>query len=156
MVMVGLNIISLPAAFEDVYTTIVLVSSDTYPIFYVYNDPAASTTPGSHSDYSYGTQSAVLKTYGRMDYQGSTYFYDGQHWIPIEYTDQQKLEHNKNYVLTQDTALYQYPIQDNQYRKRTILYGERITVLQICSSNQNWGYTGEGWVYLEGNTSLVE
>lgn len=151
-----LTLSSLPAAFEDIYTTIVLVSSNTYPTFYVYNDPTALPTPGSRSDYSYGTQSSVLKVYGRMDYQSSTYFYDGQHWIPLRYTDQWRLEHNQNYVLTQDTALYQYPIQDNQYRKRTILYGERITVLQLCRSNQNWGYTGEGWIYLEGNTSLVE
>ena len=72
-----LTLSSLPAAFDDIYATIVLVSSNTYSTFYVYNDPTAIPTPGSHSNYSYGTQSSVLKIYGRMDYQGTSYFYDG-------------------------------------------------------------------------------
>ena len=131
----------------------------TYRNFYVYNNPEAGPSLNSNSDYSYGSTPSLVKVYYRYQYANNdarVYYFDGQHWIPEQYTSLWRLEHNKNYVLTQDTALYEYPIEDNEYRIRTLLYGDRITILQVCRNNQNWGYTGNGWIYLTGNTSLIE
>ena len=81
--------------------------------------------------------------------------FDGAHWVPRIYTSSATTPLNKNYVITQDTNYYEYPIAKNEYRKGSYLYGERITVLEVCSNNSDWGYTGQGWIQIDGNTSEV-
>lgn len=123
--------------------------------FYVYNDPSNNGGPGSRSDYSYGSSPAVIKFYYVCATVDGGYLFDGAHWVPRRYTSSATTPLNKNYVITQDTNYYKFPIADNEYRINTYLYGERITVLYVCSNNTNWGYTGQGWIQIEGNTSEV-
>jgi len=68
--------------------------------------------------------------------------FDGEHWVPRAYTSSSTVALNKNYVITQNTNYYQYPIAENEYRVGSYLYGERVTVLYVCYNNRNWGYTG--------------
>lgn len=123
--------------------------------FYVYNDPSNNGGPGSRSDYSYGSSPAVIKFYYVCATVDGGYLFDGAHWVPRRYTSSATTPLNKNYVITQDTNYYKFPIADNEYRINTYLYGERITVLYVCSNNTNWGYTGQGWIQIENNTSEV-
>ena len=125
--------------------------------FKVYNNPEKEHY-GDNSSYSYGSAPAVIKTfyYVDNDEDGSRgYLYDGQHWIPKIYTNLATTTLNKNYVITHDTHYYRFPVAANEYRISTYLYGERITVLYVCDNNTNWGYTGQGWIELDGNTSEV-
>lgn len=119
--------------------------------FYVYNDPWDS----GNSDYSYGSAPAEIKTFYVCATPNGGYLFDGAHWIPRSYTSSATTTVNKNYVITQDTNYYRLPIADNEYRIDSYLYGERITVLYVCSNNTNWGYTGQGWIQIENNTSEV-
>lgn len=123
--------------------------------FYVYNDPMAVGSAGEHSDYSYGNQSAIIKFYYSCATTAGGMLFDGAHWVPRIYTSSATTPLNKNYVITQDTNYYEYPIAKNEYRKGSYLYGERITVLEVCSNNSDWGYTGQGWIQIDGNTSEV-
>ena len=123
--------------------------------FYVYNDPLAVNSIGEHSDYSYGSAPGVIKVYYECPTTVGGMLFDGAHWIPRAYTSSATTPLNKNYVITQDTNYYKFPIADNEYRINSYLYGERITVLYVCQNNTNWGYTGQGWIEIDGNTSEV-
>ena len=127
----------------------------TISTFYVYNDPLAVNSLGQRSDYSYGTQPGVIKVYYVCPTVIGGLLFDGEHWIPRAYTSSATTPLNKNYVITQDTNYYRFPIAENEYRIDSYLYGERITVLYVCQNNTNWGYTGQGWIEIDGNTSEV-
>ncbi len=124
--------------------------------FYVYNDPTQGIyTLGQRSDYYYGSSPALIKVYYACPSTVGGMLFDGAHWIPRAYTSSQTTTLNKNYAVTKDTIYYSFPIADNEYRVGTYLYGERITVLYTCDNNPNWGYTGQGWIEIDGNTSEV-
>ena len=123
--------------------------------FYVYNDPDKVKDLGEASNYSYGNQPVVIKAYYSTSSKIGKMLFDGAHWIPRDYTNLSTNPLNKNYVITNDTNCYEYPIAQNEYRIGGYLYGERITVLYVCKNNTNWGYTGQGWIELDGNTSEV-
>lgn len=132
-------------------TTLALVPGDIKD-FYVYNDPMDTHAT---SDYSYGSSPAEIKVFYSCWTMDGGMVFDGAHWIPKIYTNAMTITVNKNYVITKDTNYYKLPIADNEYRVNSYLYGERITVLYVCRNNTNWGYTGQGWIEIEGNTSEV-
>ena len=123
--------------------------------FYVYNDPLKVSSVGQSSNYSYGSSPAVIKVYYACATTAGGMLFDGAHWIPRYYTNSATKPLNKNYVITQNTSYYKFPIDDVEYRIDSYLYGDRITVLYVCQNNENWGYTGEGWIQIDGNTSEV-
>lgn len=116
--------------------------------FYVYNDPKDENET---SIYSYGSAPGIVRVY----YACNDRLFDGSHWIPRAYTSSATTPLNKNFVITQNTSYYRFPIADVEYRINSYLYGERITVLYVCENNPNWGYTGQGWIQIDGNTSEV-
>ena len=63
---------------------------------------------------------------------------------------------NKNYAITVPILrYYEYPVADSQFMIGNYTSGDRITVLYTALNNDNWGYTGEGWIELDGNTSEI-
>lgn len=123
--------------------------------FYVYQDPATIETIGQQSNYSYGTGPAVIKVFYSYPSALGNILFDGAHWFPEVYTNLNTEVLNKNYALTKDTTYYTYPWANNDYFAGKYYYGERITVLYTSANNPNWGYTGLGWIELEGNVSEV-
>lgn len=132
-------------------TTVCLTSNN--PV-YVYQDPLAVFDLTTRSDYSYTTP-AFVKIYAKCETSVGNLLFDGAHWIPEAYTSNNKIEVNKNYVITKTTHYFSYPINDNEYRLGNYSYGERVLVVNVLAQDENWGQTADGWIQLLGNTSEV-
>ena len=138
-------------------TTICLVpGTSNFNSFYVHNDPDTIVAHNQSSNYSYGNQPSVIKVYYEYNKSGVvSSVFDGSHWIPKYYTNLATTTLEKNYAITQTTPFYSLPIADNEYKLGNYLYGARVYVPYVCQNDNNWAYTGEGWIQLEGNTSEV-
>ena len=131
------------------------LSGETY---YIYLDPAVGIIPGSASDAVYSNTGIVLTAYyNYTDTTGYKFYFDGSYWIPEKYTSANTVEWNKNYAIIPDNLnFYSHPIAHEDYNLGTYHYGERITVPYVCSQNEEWGYTGLGWIQLTtGNVSEI-
>lgn len=133
-------------------TTICLVSSR--PTIYVYQDPLEVYDINTRSNYSYSVPS-FIKIYAKCESSVGNMLFDGAHWIPEAHTSNNKIEVNRNYVITRTTHYFSYPINDNQYRLGNYAYGERVLVINVLAQDENWAQTSEGWIQLLGNTSEV-
>lgn len=131
---------------------ICLLPGDTYSQLYAYNDPSAVITPGEASSVSYGNTSKVITVYNSYN---NEYYFDGSYWIPKAYTSLITDEHNREYAIQRDTNYYSVPIEDGIYKNGTYLYGERVNVAYLAHNDNNWGWTGYGWIKMEGNTSII-
>ena len=145
------------ARLEEKYSNITLLqNSDQTLTFYTYLDPEAVVNPGEASDYSYGAKSAIITIYYQYtDAEGNIYYFDGSMWVPKSYTSLNRTEVNKTYAVSRDTPYYSVPIANDEYKITNYLYGERVSILYIANNDTNWGYTGKGWVQIEGNLSEV-
>ena len=132
--------------------------------FYYYSD-MGMTSPWREQDYPYnrtaldlGNQPRVITVDIFMQTAVGTprYFWVGDGWLPKEYTHLYTQEENVNYVVAVDVPYYQYPIADEAYRLGTYLYGERLTALYSCVNDDDWLYTGRGWVRKDNNLAIVE
>ena len=148
--------------FSNERNSFALVPEDPARTFYVYTWPEDSDVdPYDSSNTSYGTETQVIQsyyTYARTVASTGNqvvYYFDGKAWIPREYTSNYITESNRTYAITRDCNYYQYPVLDDSYKVSKYLYGDRITVLYTATNNPDWGYTGEGWIQLAGNTSEV-
>ena len=136
--------------------TICLLPGGDYTKFYVYLNPEDVASVGENSNNSYGTKAlATVSHYYYINANGEKFYFDGAFWIPEKYTANYITEWNRNYAITVDTPYYSVPIRNDMYRVGIYLYGERITVPYVATNNQNWAYTGRGWIELDGNTSEV-
>lgn len=132
--------------------------------FYYYSD-MGMTSPWREQDYpsnrtalDLGNQPRVITVDIFMQTAAGTprYFWVGDGWFPREYTHLYTQEENVNYVVAVDVPYYQYPIVDEAYRLGTYLYGERLTALYSCVNDDDWLYTGRGWVRKDNNLAIVE
>ena len=122
--------------------------------FKVYIDPESSS---NDTNYNYGTAAQVRQCYySYTDASGNNWIFDGAFWIPTYETDLNIEEVNKNYVVVQDIPYYTNAIASNDYKAGMYNYGDRITILYKSVNNPNYGYTGQGWIEMENNVSLVE
>jgi hypothetical protein len=136
--------------------TICLLPGGDYTKFYVYLNPEDVASVGENSNNSYGTKAlATVSHYYYINANGEKFYFDGAFWIPEKYTANYITEWNRNYAIVVDTPYYSVPIRNDMYRVGIYLYGERITVPYVATNNQNWAYTGRGWIELDGNTSEV-
>ena len=133
-------------------TTVCLVSSSNR--VYAYQDPLTVDDITAHSSYAYTTP-GFLKIFAKCETSAGTLLFDGAHWIPEEYTSNNKIEVNRNYAITRTTRCYDYPIADNAYFIENYYYGERVLVLNVLAQDTNWAETSSGWIQLLGNTSEV-
>ena len=127
-------------------------------IYYVYLDPEAVGSIGEKTDTTYSNMGSVITAYyNYVNSNGEKFYFDGNRWVPEDYTAFNTTEWNKNYaVVPESLAYYAYPIIDDTYKLGSYHYGERITVPYVSTQNPNWGYTGLGWVQLTaGNVSEV-
>ena len=131
---------------------ICLLPGDKYTQMYAYLDPSTVSTVGESSAVSYGNAPKVITVYNTYD---DKYFFDGSFWIPKAYTSLITTEHNKEYVIQRDTPYYSIPIEDDNYKVSTYLYGTRVNIPYVATNDTNWGWTGYGWIEIEGNTSIV-
>jgi hypothetical protein len=149
-----------PARLTKLQQDICLVQpSDTKTnIYYVYLDPEAVSVVGEKTDTTYSNMGSVITAYyNYVNSNGEKFYFDGNRWVPEDYTAFNTTEWNKNYaVVPESLTYYAYPIVDNTYKLGSYHYGERITVPYVSTQNPNWGYTGLGWVQLTaGNVSEV-
>ena len=127
-------------------------------IYYVYLDPEAVANVGDTSDTTYSNMGIVITAYyNYVNSNGEKFYFDGNRWVPEDYTAFNTTEWNKNYAIVPDNlTFYAHPIADDTYRLGSYHYGERITVPYVSTKNPNWGYTGLGWVELSaGNVSEI-
>jgi hypothetical protein len=127
-------------------------------IYYVYLNPEEVGTIGEKTDTTYSNTGSVITVYyNYKNIKGQTLYFDGNRWIPKDYTAFNTTEWNKNYaVVPESLAYYAHPVVDDAYKLGTYHYGERITVPYVSTKNPNWGYTGLGWVQLSaGNVSEI-
>ena len=134
--------------------TIALVHPADAKTFYVYLDPSQVTTPGEQSDISYSNFSAALTAYyNYVDTNNNKFYFDGNYWVPEEYTHFSTVEHNKNYaIIPEYLTYYSLPIQEEKYEIGNYHYGERVTVLYTTTQDSEWGFTGLGWIRVNENT----
>ena len=131
--------------------------------FYIYRD-VRTIEPWRDQDYPYNDTAMDLGNQGQVitvdifkTVNGEPqYFWVGNGWLPKEYTHLYTQEENINYVVSVDIPYYKYPIEDENYREGTYLYGERITALYSCINNPDWLYTGIGWIRKNNNISIIE
>lgn len=127
-------------------------------IYYVYLDPEAVSVIGENSDTTYSNMGSVITAYyNYVNSNGEKFYFDGNRWVPEDYTAFNTTEWNRNYaVVPESLTYYAYPVIDDTYKLGSYHYGERITVPYISTQNPNWGYTGLGWIQLTaGNVSEV-
>lgn len=129
-----------------------LLPGNKYSQMYAYLDPSTVSTVGEQSAISYGNAPKVITVYNSYNNQ---YYFDGNFWIPKAYTSLITTPHNKEYVIQRDTPYYSVPIEDDNYKVNTYLYGTRINIPYVATNDTNWGWTGYGWIKIEGNTSIV-
>lgn len=153
------------SANEDRKTaTLVPGAHQSFKVFKIPVNHTSTSTSIVAGAYSLTPQ--VLTFYWRYDYryydeENQVYvdmpmYFDGTTWVPAEYTDLNRTTVNKNYAIASDTTYYSVPIADEKYKLGKYLYGDRVTVLYVCTNNPVWGWTGQGWIGLEGNVSEVE
>ena len=131
---------------------ICLLPGNKYSQMYAYLDPSLITTDGESSNVSYGNTPKVITVYNSYNNQ---YFFDGNYWIPKAYTSLITTPHNKEYAIQRDTVYYSVPIEDDTYKVGTYLYGDRVNISYVATNDTNWGWTGYGWIKIEGNTSII-
>ena len=127
-------------------------------IYYVYLDPEAVSVIGEKTDTTYSNMGSVITAYyNYVNSNGEKFYFDGNRWVPEDYTAFNTTEWNKNYVVVPENLIYYaHPIMEDTYRLGSYHYGERITIPYVSTKNPNWGYTGLGWVQLTaGNVSEV-
>ena len=127
-------------------------------IYYVYLDPEAVSVIGEKTDTTYSNMGSVITAYyNYVNSNGEKFYFDGNRWVPEDYTAFNTTEWNKNYVVVPENLIYYaHPIMEDTYKLGSYHYGERITVPYVSTKNPNWGYTGLGWVQLTaGNVSEV-
>ena len=109
---------------------------------------------------TFGTDPILVTTYVTWKRKGEDTvlgYLCGEGWITKEYTQENYTVVNLNYVISQDTIYYRYPIEDIRYRISTYPAGDRITVLRQSNNDETWLYTGQGWIRNKGtNLSLIE
>ena len=134
--------------------TIALVAPGITQSYYVYLDPSEVAEPGEASSATYSnTGYSTTAYYNYVDTNGNKFYFDGQYWIPELYTQFNTVEHNKNYAIIPDTlSYYSLPIEEDGYVSGQYHYGERITVLYTAGQDQEWGYTGLGWIRINHTT----
>lgn len=122
--------------------------------YYVYLDPSGVSTPGETSDASYSNQGySTTVFYNYIDANNNKFFFDGKYWIPEIYTQFSTVEHNKNYaIIPSYLPYYSLPIEDDNYLVDEYHYGERITILYTATQDEEWGFTGLGWIRANSNT----
>ena len=86
---------------------------------------------------------------------GITSYFDGKLWIDASYTSGVTTESNRNYTLIRNTNCYSVPQASNNHIEFVYYPGDRITILYTADADPNWGYTGRGWVQIEGNLSEI-
>ena len=131
-----------------------IVKPATEQTYYVYLDPSEVTTPGESSDASYSNTSTLMTAYyNYVDSNGNKYYFDGAYWVPEKYTSFNTVEWNKNYAIVPDNlTFYSHPIENEAYEAGKYHYGDRITVLYLSAQDEEWGYTGLGWIKVNANT----
>lgn len=133
--------------------TICLVTPAETQTYYVYLDPSAVAEPGENSEASYAFGYLLTAYYNYIDSNNNKYYFDGAYWVPEKYTSFNTTELNKNYAIVPDTLpYYSYPIEDEAYIAGQYHYGERVTVPYVSSQDNEWGYTGLGWIRLNSGT----
>ena len=132
--------------------SICLVNPSSSQTYYVYLDPSTVGTPGESSNASYSKNVVINSYYYYTDENNNVYHFDGAYWIPEKYTSLNTVEHNKNYAIIPDRVpYYSYPIESDEYLIGYYHYGERITIPYLSNQNNNWGYTGLGWIRATSN-----
>jgi hypothetical protein len=120
--------------------------------YYVYLDPSAVGEAGESSGTSYGS-GVMITTYYYYKADNMTYYFDGANWIPEKYTSLNTTELNENYTIIPDSMpYYTVPIEEDAYIGGRYHYGERITVPYVATQDNEWGYTGLGWIRLNSST----
>lgn len=128
-----------------------------------YKDPEDLTNPryfywkykdGNNYQKSYAF--AIRVYYKCINSNDEEFYFDGCVWLPKAKTNMATVPHNRNYTITvSPLRYYEYPVADSQFMIGNYTSGDRITVLYTALNNSNWGYTGEGWIQLDGNTSEI-
>jgi hypothetical protein len=133
--------------------SITLVAPSDKKTYYVYLDPSQVGAPGEKSSFTYDNKGQVIAAYyNYTDANNNKYYFDGSKWIPEYYTSFNTVEHNKNYVIIPNTLkYYSQPIDNDNFVEGTYHYGERITVLYTAEQDQEWGFTGLGWIRVNIN-----
>ena len=131
-----------------------IVKPATAETYYVYLDPSEVRTPGESSNASYSNSSTLMTAYyNYVDSNGNKYYFDGAYWVPEKYTSFNTVEWNKNYAIVPDNlSFYSHPIESEAYEAGKYHYGERVTVLYLSAQDEEWGYTGFGWIKVNTNT----
>ena len=134
--------------------TIVLINSPQREQYYVYPNPSEVGTPGEQSKAMYSNLGfATTVYYNYIDANQEKFYFDGKYWIPEDYTQFNTVEHNKNYaIIPEYLTYYSLPLEDSQYAEGTYHYGERVTVLYTTVKDEQWGFTGLGWIRVNNNT----
>lgn len=128
-----------------------------------YKDPEDLTNPGyfywkwkDANHYQRNYAFAIRVYYKCVNSNNEEFYFDGKVWLPKAQTNMATVACNKNYAITVPTLrYYEYPVADSQFMIGNYTSGDRITVLYTALNNDNWGYTGEGWIELDGNTSEI-
>ena len=108
---------------------------------------------GQSSDTVYPSNTVLTVYYNFTDKLNNKYYFDGMNWIPEQYTSFNTTDLNKNYAVVPDVlSYYSMPIEDEEFVAGQYHYGERITVPYVAAQNDEWGFTGLGWIKLNSST----
>ena len=87
------------------------------------------------------------------------YYFDGKGWFDKALTSNDTTAHNKNYTVSvASLPCYKYPWNHNKnqkFKEFDYYLGDRFTILYVSTYDSNWGYTGRGWVQIDGNLSEI-
>lgn len=110
------------------------------------------------SNYNKFTTETILNIY----YKCGDFYWVGDQWIPISYTDHyiNELEQETTYIVSVTSLdVMKYPITDlaRTYRVYNVLSGERITAVASLGKDADWLKLKDGnWIYRNNNLTELE